>query len=109
MSFTRTVEDFTCEQCGIAVKGNGYTNHCPNCLWSKHVDVHPGDRASLCRGAMEPRSVWVVGGAEKIVHRCRRCGFIRQQEAAKEDAREALIALSTNPLNENTGSPPTRG
>ena len=47
MSFTRKVEDFTCEHCGREVHGNGYTNHCPHCLHSKHVDVNPGDRAGL--------------------------------------------------------------
>lgn len=37
-NFTRVIEDFICENCGTEVKGNGYTNHCPKCLWSKHVD-----------------------------------------------------------------------
>ena len=99
MSFTRTTEDFTCERCGTAVTGSGYTNHCPKCLWSKHVDVIPGDRASLCGGAMEPQSVVVSKGAYRIVHKCTRCGFIRVQNAAKEDDTERLIELSTNPLN----------
>ena len=43
MGFTRNIEDFTCEHCGATVKGNGYTNHCPMCLWSKHVDVDQGE------------------------------------------------------------------
>src|SRR3989338_8156335 len=42
--FQRTKEDFTCERCGFFVRGSGYTNHCPQCLWSKHVDVNPGNR-----------------------------------------------------------------
>nr|WP_295681861.1 RNHCP domain-containing protein [uncultured Lachnoclostridium sp.] len=25
-----------------------------------HVDIEPGDRASLCKGIMEPVSVWVL-------------------------------------------------
>ncbi len=94
MSFIRKIEDFVCEQCGARVTGSGYTNHCPKCLWSKHVDEHPGDRASLCKGAMEPRSVEVVKGAEKVVHRCLVCGFIRTQEVSKEDDPNAIIALS---------------
>ena len=60
--FQRTIEDFTCEQCNFAVKGNGYTNHCPKCLWSKHVDVNPGDRAATCGGLMEPIGAEVGGG-----------------------------------------------
>jgi Zn finger protein HypA/HybF involved in hydrogenase expression len=48
--FKRTIEDFTCEHCGEQVTGNGFTNHCPQCLWSKHVDIDPGDRLALCGG-----------------------------------------------------------
>ncbi|HLL91284.1 MAG TPA: RNHCP domain-containing protein, partial [Tepidisphaeraceae bacterium] len=55
--FTRQVEDFTCGHCGRSVRGNGYTNHCPGCLWSRHVDVNPGDRAAACGGLMEPVAV----------------------------------------------------
>ena len=50
--FIKVKEDFVCEHCGAEVKGDGYTNHCPKCLWSKHVDVHPGDRAAECGGMM---------------------------------------------------------
>lgn len=98
MSFTKRVEDFTCDQCGKCVTGNGYTNHCPECLWSKHVDEHPGDRASLCGGAMEPhRALVSSGGLYRITHKCIRCGFIRAQTAAKADNAERLIELSAYP------------
>ena len=49
-TFIRKTEDFICEHCGREVRGNGYTNHCPYCLWSKHVDINPGDRAAGCGG-----------------------------------------------------------
>lgn len=48
--FQRQIEDFVCEKCGKEVKGDGYTDHCPRCLRSKHVDVNPGDRRSKCNG-----------------------------------------------------------
>jgi hypothetical protein len=51
--FQRTREDFTRERCRTFVKGGGYTNHCPECLWSKHVDVNPGDRQATCQGLKE--------------------------------------------------------
>ena len=35
-NFQRHVEDFECEHCGAFVEGDGYTNHCPACLWCKH-------------------------------------------------------------------------
>ena len=95
--FIRRKEDFTCEQCKECVTGNGYTNHCPMCLWSKHVDLNPGDRASLCGGAMEPKSVVVTSEEYRIQHKCAQCGFIRAQNSAKGDNEERLIELSTNP------------
>lgn len=98
--FTRTKEDFVCKKCGARVTGSGYTNHCPVCLWSKHVDVHPGDRASLCRGSMEPIGVLVRAGAYRILHKCQRCGFTRAQHAAKEDNPKRLVELSANPFTE---------
>ena len=52
--FQRKKENFVCEHCGQEVIGNGYTNHCPSCLHSKHVDINPGDRAETCGGLMEP-------------------------------------------------------
>jgi len=82
-------EGFLCEQCGVEVRplANGSCrNHCPQCLWSKHVDVVPGDRAAECGGLMEPIAVepdarrgWM------IVHRCTRCGAVRRNKAALSD------------------------
>lgn len=88
-------EDFTCEHCGKFVKGNGRTNHCPNCLWSKHMDDVPGDRASLCRGSMKPSGVWVKHGEiVRIEHKCEKCGFSRPAPVLPEDNQEVLIKIS---------------
>lgn len=92
--FQRTSEDFTCDQCGFFVLGNGYTNHCPKCLWSKHVDVNPGDRAAVCGGAMEPIGVELDGGEYTIQHRCVACGFERKNKVSKEDDFNAVLQLS---------------
>ena len=77
--FQKRKEDFTCDHCGLAVSGTGYTNHCPRCLWGKHVDVHPGDRAATCGGLMEPIGVSLEHGSYRILHRCVACGreFVR--------------------------------
>lgn len=95
--FTRRIEDFRCERCGALVQGNGYTNHCPSCLWSRHVDINPGDRASQCGGLMEPLSVQKRGERYVIVHRCEQCGFERRQSAAAHDNMDALIAVAAAP------------
>ena len=83
--FQRTREDFTCEKCGVAVQGNGYTNHCPQCLWGKHVDIFPGDRREMCRGLMEPVAIEKKGKEYIVLHRCTECGFERKNKIADGD------------------------
>ena len=94
--FTRTVEDFVCKNCGATVLGNGYTNHCPKCLWSRHVDENPGDRASKCGGMMRPVTVTLEKGEYIITHKCEICGHTRRQRASTDDDIGTLISLSTN-------------
>jgi hypothetical protein len=75
------------------VTGDGYTNHCPSCLWSLHVDVAPGDRAAGCGGAMRPVASERRGADWYVEHRCERCGF-RRKNRIREDETAALIRLS---------------
>lgn len=97
--FQRRIEDFTCGHCGAKVEGNGYTNHCPKCLWSKHVDENPGDRAARCGGMMEPTGVEVrAGGEERVAHRCLTCGYRFATRVLESDDREALVRLSQRQL-----------
>ncbi|HUO55961.1 MAG TPA: RNHCP domain-containing protein [Candidatus Paceibacterota bacterium] len=92
--FRRTIEDFVCEHCGAFVKGDGYTNHCPRCLWSKHVDVNPGDRASNCKGMMEPVAVEGASPHYRILHRCTKCGCDKRNDMDVGDSTEALLELA---------------
>lgn len=94
--FTKTVENFNCAHCGAAVFGNGYTNHCPHCLWSRHVDNNPGDRAATCGGMMRPISVAPDGDKFIITHKCEKCGKIKRQRTSDNDDIDAIIALSTD-------------
>ncbi|MGC8981457.1 MAG: RNHCP domain-containing protein [Minisyncoccia bacterium] len=64
--FQRRIEDFRCERCGTFVKGTGYIDHCPNCLWSKHVDINPGDRKANCGGMMKPKGVEIQNKEDNI-------------------------------------------
>jgi len=89
--FQRRTEDFICEHCGQFVSGNGYTNHCPACLWSKHVDVNPGDRAAGCGGLMEPVGAQQKSGETILVHRCVQCGHIKRNRTAPEDNFSLLL------------------
>lgn len=91
LKFVRKKEDFTCEQCGAEVCGNGYTNHCPACLWSKHVDVNPGDRAELCGGIMQPISLAKKKEKFSLTHQCLACGAERHNITADVDNLEILL------------------
>lgn len=99
--FQRRIEDFECEHCGYQVQGSGYTNHCPQCLWSKHVDVQPGDREEECQGLMEPIGVDTKKGKYRILHRCTHCGVERWNKAAKEDDFEVILQLSAEQWGQN--------
>ena len=92
--FKKHTEDFVCERCGFFVEGDGYTNHCPECLWSKHVDVFPGDRAGECGGMMEPVGVEIKNKEYVILHKCVKCGFEKKNKAAKEDNFDLITQIS---------------
>lgn len=94
MGFTKVKEDFTCEHCEYRVTGSGYTNHCPRCLWSKHVDVDPGDRAAGCGGLMEPIAIEGASPQYTIVHRCIRCGNQHRNLTVENDKPAALLAVA---------------
>jgi len=87
-------EDFLCLHCGKKVQGNGYTNHCPHCLYSKHVDIYPGDRASKCGGIMEPVYLCIYSSNRMlIVHRCKKCGHEKPNKISKNDNMEEVLKL----------------
>ena len=91
--FQRKKEDFTCENCGFFVVGNGYTNHCPQCLWGKHVDVFPGDRASECSALMRPVGFTLKKQQVIIIHKCVKCGHNMRNKSADNDSIESMVSL----------------
>ena len=95
-NFIRKKEDFVCGNCGQTVVGNGYTDHCPKCLWGKHVDEEiPGDRASDCGGLMEPIGVEYKAGEFRLHHKCTKCRHDFWVKTVETDDRELLIKLAT--------------
>jgi hypothetical protein len=81
--------------------GTAYRNHCPYCLWSRHVDDLPGDRASGCGGAMEPIAVWVRRGSDwAIIHQCRKCGALHSNRIAGDDNEVALVSLAVRAISQ---------
>jgi ssDNA-binding Zn-finger/Zn-ribbon topoisomerase 1 len=89
--FQKNVENFVCENCGVRVIGNGFTNHCPNCFYSKHVDINPGDRACDCHGLMRPVSLLQKNGHFVVVHECTKCHFRRNNRVLETDNIEELV------------------
>lgn len=96
--FIEMDEEFICENCGKTVSRLGYScrNHCPYCLHSKHVDKNPGDREEKCHGDLEPISLEMNGKkGYVIIFRCKKCGMIRKNKAAKDDNMDIMIELSS--------------
>ncbi len=91
--FQRTKESFVCENCGFFMKGDGYTNHCSKCLWSKHVDINPGDRLAECFGLMEPVEAETKKGEHRIIHRCVECGYEKKNKTERGDNFNIILAL----------------
>ena len=92
--FTRNKEDFTCANCSKEVVGDGYTNHCPYCLYSIHVDENPGDRQSRCGGLMKPIGLTKKNGEDKIIHYCQKCGQEKINRLSENDNQEALLVIN---------------
>lgn len=92
-NFIRLKENFTCEHCQVDVVGTGYTNHCPNCLWSKHVDNLPGDRSNPCCGLMEPIHVVLTGDGYDLIHQCLRCGITKRNKVVDNDNRDTIVDI----------------
>ena len=53
--FNMIDEEFICENCGNTISKLKYTarDHCNHCLYSKHVDIMPGDRQNKCLGLLK--------------------------------------------------------
>lgn len=92
--FQRRMENFVCVHCSAQVRGNGYTNHCPHCLFSQHVDVAPGDRKSSCGGLMEPKDIEKSrNDTFRILHHCVRCGYEKWNKIGTNDDFETILLL----------------
>jgi len=108
-------EGFICDYCGRRVpptSGTTPRNHCPYCLWSKHVDINPGDRANPCKGMLRPIGIYTHTKKEYVIlHQCQRCGERVRSKAILEDANasddfDIILELSGRPIDEKRPIPP---
>lgn len=78
MWFKMINESFECENCSKLIEKHpewSARNHCPFCLYSKHLDKDfPWDRLSTCEAMMKPvdidnkKNKWWM-----IKHKCTKC------------------------------------
>jgi hypothetical protein len=82
---------FKCGHCrqfiGAPIAGGRQRNHCPNCLYSRHVDdTMPGDRKSTCGSLMKPIGLMTRrNGEEVLIHECLGCGKQDPNRIAADD------------------------
>lgn len=92
-------EVFKCKHCRRFVcappSGGRHRNHCPFCLYSRHVDDRkPGDRMSTCGCVMQPSGYFQrPNGEYVIVHTCLGCGFERFNRIAADDDFDLVLSL----------------
>jgi hypothetical protein len=98
--------EFRCKKCktivGAPISGGRHRNHCPLCLYSRHVDRSvPGDRASECRSMMRPVGLATrCDGEQMLVHECLGCGAIRRNRVAADDNVVATMRLPVVPVRD---------
>jgi hypothetical protein len=94
--FTKKIEDFVCGHCHKKIKGTGYTNHCPKCLWSKHVDNNPGDRLNSCQGMMKTVDLELKNGHIYLIQQCQRCKQHKRIKTQENDNFDKILAITKN-------------
>lgn len=91
---------FVCTNCKKNVKEEGnigthHRNHCPYCLFSKHLDMKkPGDRESRCKGDMQPIALAYKKDKEiMLVHECKMCKSISTNRISADDNEDSILEL----------------
>jgi hypothetical protein len=106
--------DFKCNHCrqhistNSALSGVINRNHCPYCLYSKHLDLYSaGDRLSACKGAMKPVGLTLkktnkkygsANGELMLIHCCEECAKVSINRIAADDIAENIYEVYENSL-----------
>jgi len=96
-----TFGDFQCAHCSAPVSSARFLsgvhnrNHCPYCLWSRHLDLYKaGDRLSACKEPTQPIALTTkrsrkkyggTGGELMLVHLCTGCEDFSINRIAADD------------------------
>lgn len=94
--FNMIDESFICEHCNKTIPKLNYTarDHCKYCLYSKHVDIMPGDRQNTCQGLLKPIGIEKFKDTYKIIYKCTKCNEIHKNIMANDDNFDLIIELS---------------
>lgn len=93
--FTKNNENFICENCGKEVPEHPTSSrdHCCFCLFSKHVDINPGDRLNTCRALLKPIGIKTSNGKTQIVYTCTKCSARVFNIISSDDSPDELRQL----------------
>ena len=102
-------DGFQCKHCrayvcsALFLSGVLSRNHCPYCLWSRHLDLYKaGDRLAACKSLMEPigltfkitRKKYGPGQGElMLIHLCTGCNRISINRIAADDEPDILLSI----------------
>lgn len=106
---------FTCIHCGAPVtaerwaSGVNNRNHCPACLWSRHVDLNQaGDRLSPCKAGMQPVGLTLKQVKKKyarpdqgelmLIHLCTGCNAVSINRIAADDLPAVILQVFDSSL-----------
>lgn len=94
--FNMIDEEFICENCGRKIEKLNYSarDHCNYCLYSKHVDIMPGDRLNTCLGLLKPIGIEKYKNTYKIIYKCEKCHQEHKNIMADDDNFNELINIS---------------
>lgn len=109
-------QDFTCAHCRQFVSahyllsGVKNRNHCPYCLWSRHLDLFaPGDRMAACKAPMRPVGLTLKRTRKKygrdkngelmLVHLCTECPGLSINRIAADDDASAILEMFAETLH----------
>ncbi|HVN55689.1 MAG TPA: RNHCP domain-containing protein [Anaerolineaceae bacterium] len=116
-AYCNQAEDgFTCKHCGVFVScalelaSVHNRNHCPYCLWSRHIDLYePGDRLSACKAPMRPVGLTMKKTRKKyarcapgelmLIHLCAGCAALSVNRLAADDDPQALVEIFERSLH----------
>ena len=107
-------DGFACKHCSLYVSsasllsGVQNRNHCPYCLWSRHLDLYaPGDRLSACKALMRPVGLTVKTTRKKygpgrgelmLIHLCAECEQLSINRIAADDDSQRVFGVYTDSL-----------